>query len=574
MSTLLVLSALLACSYLLYLWLLPKPIPGIPYNSEATKNLLGDIPSLAKEVSKTHDVATWFLHQAQKSGSPLTQVFISPLGPFGQPTLLLCDFYEAQDISLHRGKEFGHSPQVSDIFWGIGYNHQIVMETGPEWKARRRLLQDLMTPSFLHNVTAPKLHASTMNLLKLWELKAELADGRPFAVGKDLFHAALDSVVTFAFGDQFQNNATNTEAQLLETSKGGKDEPVEFLSAPVNEVIESMVFMTRAVERVKTSPFKRLKWWFVMREPEMKRAMAIKDGVVYEQLKKAEEARSSYLQPDGEDADNGWIRSAVDHVVDREARMAEKEGRQPDFYSEAITAEVWGFVLAGHDTTSTTLCWALKYLADNQEVQRTLRDSLRRAFPDAKKEGRLPTAEEITRTSIPYLDATLEEVFRFANTIPIISRQTKQDTVLLGHHIPKGTNTLVIKGGPSLLLPSFPVDESKRNPRTREKKIKPWDDEDITMFKPERWLVTDAGGGETSFNSQAGPTIPMGMGTRGCFGRKLGYLGLRINMTLVIWKFNFLPCPKELSGYEGIDGITRVPRQCFVRLKTADEEGH
>jgi hypothetical protein len=82
--------------YASYRWALPKPLPGIPYNAEATKNLLGDAPALRREVSKTGDLIAWFLKQNQKAGSPISQIFLQPLG---RPYILVSDWRTARDVS-------------------------------------------------------------------------------------------------------------------------------------------------------------------------------------------------------------------------------------------------------------------------------------------------------------------------------------------------------------------------------------------------------------------------------------------------------------------------------------------
>ena len=67
--------------------------------------------------------------------------------------------------------------------------------------------------------------------------------------------------------------------------------------------------------------------------------------------------------------------------------------------------------------------------------------------------------------------------------------------------------------------------------------------------------------------SAAGPTLPFGLGVRGCFGRRLAYLELRILVTLLVWHLEFLPCPPVLSSYAARDRLTHSPTQCYVRLR-------
>lgn len=230
-----------------------------------------------------------------------------------------------------------------------------------------------------------------------------------------------------------------------------------------------------------------------------------------------------------------------------------------------MVVETLGFIIAGHDTTSTTLCWGVKLLSDNPRVQQRVRNDLQAAFPEAKAEGRLPTATEITKASLPYLEATMEEILRCGNTVPIVDRDAVQDTTLLGHFVPKGTHVFFLVNGPSFLEPAFNIEESRRSPQARDSKVGAWAAEDIGVFKPERWLVNE--NGKEVFDSQAGPDIPFGLGTRGCYGRRLAYLELRLLLTVFLWKFEFQKCPAELSGYDAVDGVVHGPKKCYVRLR-------
>lgn len=229
-----------------------------------------------------------------------------------------------------------------------------------------------------------------------------------------------------------------------------------------------------------------------------------------------------------------------------------------------MVVETLGFIVAGHDTTSTTLCWGVKLLADHPGVQQRVRGDLQAAFPEAKAEGRLPSVTEITKASIPYLEATIEEILRVGNTVPIVDRDAIQDTTLLGHFVPKGTHVFFLNTGPSFLEPAFDIDESLRSPQARDSKVGVWAAEDISAFKPERWLIKE--NGKEVFDSQAGPDIPFGLGLRGCYGRRLAYLELRLLLTVFLWKFEFQKCPTQLSGYDAVDGVVHGPKKCFVKL--------
>jgi hypothetical protein len=249
----------------------------------------------------------------------------------------------------------------------------------------------------------------------------------------------------------------------------------------------------------------------------------------------------------------------------------------------------------------------MKLLTDHQEVQARLHESLRDAIPTAAAEGRQPSYVEITNSKMPYLDAVIEEMLRCGGTAAAQARQCLFETELLGVRLPKGTNVLFMTNGPSFVSPPMAVDERLRSQSCQEAKDKigEWDSQDLSEFKPERWLSTDREG-RVDINWQAGPNAQFGGGARGCFGawncvpyflpllldlsqvevylpwsiadvvsltgRKFAYLEMRTVMTIVFWNFKLLPVPAELSSYKAYDSVAHVPQQFFIRLAPIQEK--
>lgn len=73
---------------LLYIYYkaLPKPLPGIPYNKDSAKSIMGDIPGLVAYKRATNEVAPFFHSQHAKLGSPVVQIF---LAAFRSPVVLV-----------------------------------------------------------------------------------------------------------------------------------------------------------------------------------------------------------------------------------------------------------------------------------------------------------------------------------------------------------------------------------------------------------------------------------------------------------------------------------------------------
>ncbi|EXA30362.1 hypothetical protein FOVG_18234 [Fusarium oxysporum f. sp. pisi HDV247] len=579
---------LLPTLYLLRQWALPKPMPGIPFRRDATRRILGDIPALLKAMRNAdHTYMHWVEQQMRELDTPIMQLFMRP---FSKPVLILADFREAQDILMRR-KEWDRSDMLRDLFGGLIPGHHARERTNDVWKSHRRLLQDLMSPPFLHNVAGPAVYANAISLIRLWDVKAGIARGRPFSAHDDVYKAALDAVQAFAFGSDFEYNATRPNVDLLGAldddavrallsaggDDGSEDAPVEFPEAKPHEVVTATLQLAEAVEKVQGWPSMALAWKLLRLTPSHRRAEGIKNAYILTELRRAVD----HMQlPDYDDA-NRRLRSAVDHMIRREAQMAEKEGRKPDFFSRDMISETFGFVITGHDTTSTTVLWALKRLADNPVPQARLRSALRDAFPGAVRERRDPSIGDITGTSIPYLDAVMEEVLRVAGTNAAVDRQAMADTQVLGYPVPKDTVMLILTQGYKVSKAPFQIEEGSRSRSSQAamsagRARREWDAGDVSDFKPERWLVPSSSVGsdrEVSFNPEAGPQLAFGLGVRACYGRRLAYLELRIMLTLIVWNFELLPCPGRLSKYSARIGVTTKPKSCYVRLRKVGHDG-
>ena len=129
---------------------LPKPIPGIPYDERAAKNLFGNLPETISYIKQNGVVMPWLTGQNAKHHAPLVQFFGLP---FSKPTLILSDFQESQDILLRRTKDFDRASRSIESFQGSMPNHHLSMKSAdPRFKGNKELVRDLMSPGFLADV--------------------------------------------------------------------------------------------------------------------------------------------------------------------------------------------------------------------------------------------------------------------------------------------------------------------------------------------------------------------------------------------------------------------------------------
>ena len=150
-------------------------------------------------------------------------------------------------------------------------------------------------------------------------------------------------------------------------------------------------------------------------------------------------------------------------------------------------------------------------------MQTRLRQALRLNFPDTTIPASPPTVTDIQNADIPYLDATVEEINRHANTVPLLVRVATVDTDILGYNIPKGATVMC---NAQFVKEPQELEEEMRSKTCRaaeEKRGRGFQTRDLEAFLPERWLTRDEKGREM-FDGNALTRLAFGLGPRGCFG--------------------------------------------------------
>tara|TARA_R110002003_G_scaffold121_24_gene10868 strand:- start:443 stop:1597 length:1155 start_codon:yes stop_codon:yes gene_type:complete len=267
--------------------------------------------------------------------------------------LVRADAKYNQDILLRRTKEFDKPDFISEIFYGINPDFHTVQPTNDAFRANRKLLQDLMTPTFLNGVAAPHLHANFVDLMKLWSEKMRLSKGHPFSVKTDIYETALDAIWAAFFGIEgatvTRNQIDHLSPQKSVSLPPTTDEAVEFKHVEGPPAFEAILRLTDSIEHCAKSPFPRLTGFALRYFPSMRRHAKAKDQAIAEQISKAE-ARIKQ-----EKGDSGKVTNALDLMLRREKMIAQKQGRAPNYYSKAMRAEVRPFLLHSHPTTSANV---------------------------------------------------------------------------------------------------------------------------------------------------------------------------------------------------------------------------
>nr|AGG35986.1 cytochrome P450 monooxygenase [Panonychus citri] len=187
---------------------------------------------------------------------------------------------------------------------------------------------------------------------------------------------------------------------------------------------------------------------------------------------------------------------------------------------EEIVDQALIFLIAGHDTTATTLSMLLYTLTQHPVVQQKLIDELSTISDEDTNDW------EIVK-SLPYLDAVVSEILRFCPPVPRVERRTTEPCELGG-----------VKLGAGQLI-TIPVHAMHHDPAYFP---------DPEQFKPERWLPEN----RDSINLSA--YLPFAYGPRSCIGIRFAYMEIKFCLIKLLRSFRFVQSHQtkdQLDYYRG-----------------------
>ncbi|MEW2130923.1 cytochrome P450 [Streptomyces sp. NPDC005435] len=202
--------------------------------------------------------------------------------------------------------------------------------------------------------------------------------------------------------------------------------------------------------------------------------------------------------------------------------------------AENVRKQVITFLVAGHETTSGALSFALYYLARHPGIAARARAEVDRVWGDTPEPGYDQVAK------LRYVRRVLDESLRLWPTAPAYAREATRDTELAGEHpMRRGAWALV-------LLPLL-----HRDPEV-------WG-EDAERFDPDRF---DA----KAVRGRAPHTFkPFGTGARACIGRQFALHEATLVLGLLLRRYELRPDP----GYrlEVTERLTLMPEGLRLGLE-------
>jgi cytochrome P450 len=353
----------------------------------------------------------------------------------GRPYIVLFDPAAIEQVFITQHASFEKDRFTHDLRRVLGSG--LLTSEGDTWRRHRKL----MAPSFQRGEIAA--YGSVM-AERTREFVAQQPTDTVFDMHSAMMHLTLDILVRALFGTEVKRAV---EVELL-------------LDPMVRDYVPPAVaWRVLLPEWVPLASRRRL--------ARIRREL---DTILLELLAERR------LRFDEEAADSA---PASSDLLGRLMLAQDAEGSLSD---AALRDEAMTLFLAGHETTALTLTYALRLLAQHPRELGTLVAELSTVL-----DGRLPTPSDLPQ--LPYTRAVLDETLRLFPPAWAMGREPREDVVVAGVAVPKGTQVIV--------CPWVMHHDARFFP-------------DPNRFWPERWL------------SQAAPPrfayLPFGAGPRVCIG--------------------------------------------------------
>jgi unspecific monooxygenase len=373
------------------------------------------------------------------------------------------DLADESRFAKHVGLGIANLRPVAGDGLFTAYNHE------PNWQ----LAHDVLAPGFSREAMAgyhPMMLAVARQLTEHWDRAA--ATGRAVDVPGDMTKLTLETIARTGFGHDFGS---------FERSR-----PHPFVTA--------MVGTLTYAQRLNTVPFPLA--------PLLLRRASRRNAADIDRLNRTVDelvrARRASGRGDGDLLDR-MLQTAHPRTGERLA-------------PENIRRQVITFLVAGHETTSGALSFALHYLSRHPEVAARARAEVDRVWGAAAE----PAYEQVAR--LRYVRRVLDESLRLWPTAPAFAREAREDTVLAGEHpMRRGAWALV-------LTPML-----HRDPEA-------WG-ADAERFDPDRFEAQ-------AVRSRAPHTFkPFGTGARACIGRQFALHEATLVLGLLLRRYELRPDP-------------------------------
>ncbi|XP_025068819.1 cytochrome P450 2G1-like [Alligator sinensis] len=406
--------------------------------------------------------------------------------------VFLCDLDSVREALVHQGQKFSGRAIFNSIdryFQG----HGVGTANGEEWKQLRHF-----STSTLRNFGMGKRSIEERVGEEARHLAEEIgkAEGSPFDPTLIVTHAVSNVICSIVFGNQFDY----------------KDQKFLTLMNATHNFLEDISSI-----------------WSLFCEvfPRIMQYVPSPHSQLYHHYKAIHDFIMERVRMNQQSLDPSCPRDFIDSFLIR--MEEEKQNPQSVFKTRNLVETAIQVFLAGTETTSSTLSYGFLLLVKYPEVQDKVHEEVDRVI------GRTHSPAMSDRGRMPYTNAVIHEIQRFANVTPVgLPHRVTCDTHFRGYFLPKDTDVWAVLG---MVL---------QDPKHFK---------DPGNFHPERFLDEE---GRFKKNDAF---LPFSTGKRGCLGKSLALMELFLMLTTILQRFTLKsPIPaQEIDLTPTESGIAIVP---------------
>ena len=415
----------------------------------------------------------------------------------GKPFVVSANPELNSDILKMRPNGFRRFSKIDEILTEMGIVGVFNAE-GDAWKRHRKPTSEALNLRKIKSYY-PIISKTTQNLVNKWANFAE--NKTAINVQKEMVRYTIDITTAVAFGYQ------------LDTINHKEDDfqkHLELIFPMVNERITAPVALWRIYKQKK--------------DKALDTSLKAIELIIYDFIKKAKSRLDKH--PELKENPSNFL----------EALLVEQE-KEHAFSNQEIYGNVFSILLAGEDTTSNSIAWALYYLAQNPKTILKVRNEAKLIYEH------FDVPEDTKKLSkLKFANAVAQEAIRLKPVTPNLYMQANKDVILHDLHIPKDTTIML----------------QNKVAQTNEHHFTKAD-----SFIPERWIKN---GCPALQNHNPDMIKAFGGGSRFCPGMNLAMHEMTIAISAICKQFDFSLAVKKESIKEHF-AFTMYPDNLIIKFK-------
>ncbi|XP_040261875.1 cytochrome P450 2F2-like [Bufo bufo] len=416
-----------------------------------------------------------------------------------RPTVVLCGYQVLKEALIDYAEEFsgrGEFPAVQMYSKGNG----IVYGTGERWRQLRRF-----AISTLKNFGMGKRSLEERVKEEAQYLIAEFkkSEGKPVDPTFGFSSAGSNIICSLVFGERFDY----------------RDE--EFLT---------LLYLINNSWHLMSSTWGQLLFVF----PKIMKHIPGPHRQIYKNYLKLGAFVAKRLRMNKETLDPNNLRDFIDCFLIKVEQ--EKKNLNSHFNYETMLKTTVNIFFAGTETVGSTLRYGFLIMLKHPEVAEKVQEEIDRVIG----RDRSPCMDD--RSKMPYTEAVLYEILRFADIVPMsVPHTVTRDIVFRGYSLPEGLNIM------PLICTSQYDREKFKNPNS---------------FDPTHFLD------ENGLFKRNEAFMAFSAGKRVCLGEGLAQMELFIFFTTILQNFNPKPLvdPAEIDITPESSGLGNLPRPYKICL--------